>query len=349
MKSILICIFCIAFATAQVAELTPETFDDAIKDKGAFVEFYAPWCGHCKTLAPAYDIVGESFSKIKDVVVAKVDADAHRDLGSRFGVSGFPTLKWFPKGSSQPEDYSGGRTAEDIITFINGKAGTNIKIKKAASNVVDLDDKNFDSIVMNSNKAVLAEFYAPWCGHCKHLAPDYEKVANAFAGDKDIVIAKLDADNHKELAGRYGVSGFPTIMWFGKDNKQNPEKYEKARDVQSFVDFVNEKTGTKRSSSGKLLESAGRVSSLDSLASKFSSGDKAAIMKETETAVNSLTGDDQKNGKYYVKVMETIQSKGEEFVDSEIARLNKLMEGSLAASKVDEFTVRQNILKSFKA
>jgi len=138
-------------------------------------------------------------------------------------------------------------------------------------------------------------------------------------------------------------------MWFGKDNKQNPEKYEKARDVQAFVDFVNEKTGTKRSSSGKLLESAGRVSSLDSLASKFSSGDKAAIMKETETAVNSLTGDDQKNGKYYVKVMETIQSKGEEFVDSEIARLNKLMEGSLAASKVDEFTVRQNILKSFKA
>jgi len=348
MKSILIAIFCIAFAHAQVAELTPETFDDAIKDKGAFVEFYAPWCGHCKNLAPAYDIVGESFSKVKDVVVAKVDADAHKELGSRFGVSGFPTLKWFPKGSSTPEDYSGGRTAEDIITFINGKVGTNIKIKKAASNVVDLDDNNFDSIVMNSNKAVLAEFYAPWCGHCKHLAPDYEKVANAFVGDKDVVIAKLDADAHKDLAGRYGVSGFPTILWFGKDNKANPEKYEKARDVQAFIDFVNEKAGTKRSSSGKLLESAGRVSSLDSLASKYTSGDKGALIKEAEKTVNSLNEEDQKNGKYYVKVMEMIQSKGSDFVDSEIARLNKLMEGSIAPLKVDEFTVRQNILRSFK-
>ncbi len=67
--------------------------------------------------------------------------------------------------------YNGGRSAEDIITFINNKAGTNIRIKKAPSNVVDLDDKNFDSIVLNPSKHVLAEFYAPWCGHCKHLAP----------------------------------------------------------------------------------------------------------------------------------------------------------------------------------
>jgi len=311
------------------------------------VEFYAPWCGHCKNLAPAYDLVGESFSKQKDVVIAKVDADSHKDLGSRYGVSGFPTLKWFPAGSSTPEDYNGGRTAEDIITFINGKAGTNIRVKKAPSNVVDLDDKNFDSIVLNSNKDVLVEFYAPWCGHCKHLAPDYEKVANAFVGDKDVVIAKLDADNHKELAGRFGVSGFPTLIWFGKNNKAG-DKYEKGRDVQSFIDFINDKAGTKRSASGKLQESAGKVAELDSLASQFASGDKAALLKEAEKVAKSLSGDDKKNGEYYTKVMGFIQSKGADFVDNEIARLNKLMDGSVAASKVDEFTVKQNILKSFK-
>lgn len=55
-----------------------------------------------------------------DVVVAKVDADAHRELGARFGVKGFPTLKWFAKGSSaqEPEDYNGGRTLEDLSAFI---------------------------------------------------------------------------------------------------------------------------------------------------------------------------------------------------------------------------------------
>jgi len=347
MKAIILSIFCIAFAAAQVKELTPADFDDTINGKNAFVEFYAPWCGHCKNLAPAYDVVGEAFSKQKDVVIAKVDADAHRELGSRYGVSGFPTLKYFPAGSSTPEDYNGGRTAEDIIAFINGKAGTNVKVKKAPSNVVDLDDKNFDSIVLNSNKDVLAEFYAPWCGHCKHLAPDYEKVANAFAGDKDVVVAKLDADNYKDLAGRYGVSGFPTLIWFGKNNKAG-EKYEKGRDVQSFVDYINEKAGTKRTASGKLQESAGKVASLDALASQFASGDKAALQKEAEKVAKSLTGEDKKNGEYYTKVMGFIQSKGADFVDNEIARLNKLMEGSVAVSKVDEFTVKQNILKSFK-
>jgi len=347
MKALILGIFCIAFTAAQVAELTPDTFDDALKGKSAFVEFYAPWCGHCKNLAPAYDIVGESFSKQKDVVIAKVDADAHRDLGSRYGVSGFPTLKWFPAGSSQPEDYNGGRTAEDIITFINNKAGTNIRIKKAPSNVVDLDDKNFNSIVLNSNKDVLAEFYAPWCGHCKHLAPDYEKVANAFANDKDVVIAKLDADNYKELAGTYGVSGFPTLIWFPKNNKEG-EKYEQGRDVQSFVDFINAKAGTKRTASGKLLDSAGRVDSLDALASQFAAGNKAQLLQEAEKVAKSLSGDEKKNGEYYTKVMGLIQSKGADFVDTEITRLNKLMEGSVAPAKVDEFTVKQNILKAFK-
>jgi len=349
MKAYLLAAFCIAFATAQVVDLTPDNFDSFVgKDKGAFVEFFAPWCGHCKNLAPAYEVVGESFGKSKDVVIAKVDADAHNELGGRFGVSGFPTLKWFPKGSSTPEDYNGGRSADDIINFINGKAGTNVRVKKAPSNVVDLDDKNFNSIALNTQKDVLAEFYAPWCGHCKHLAPDYEKVAAAFAGEKNVVVAKLDADNYKDLAGKYGVSGFPTLLWFGKDNKENPERYDKARDVQSFVDYINSKAGTHRLASGRLEEDAGRISSLDSIAVKFISGDKAALTKEATTEAGKLTGDDEKNGKYYVKVMETIQSKGAEFVDNEIARLNKLMEGSVAPAKVDEFTVKQNILRAFK-
>jgi len=194
-----------------------------------------------------------SFSKFKDVVIAKVDADAHKELGSRFDVHGFPTLKWFPKGSSTPEDYNGGRAAEDIINFINEKAGTNARVKKAPSAVVDLTDANFDSIVLNSKKDVLAEFYAPWCGHCKKLIPDYEKLASAFAGEQNVVVAKLDADNYKDLASKYGVSGFPTLLWFGKNNKENPERYEKGRDVQSFVDFINEKAGTKRTSLQRIL------------------------------------------------------------------------------------------------
>ena len=58
------------------------------------------------------------YDKVKDVVIANVDADAHRDLGGRFGVSGFPTLKFFPRGSTKPEEYAvraaGGRAARPL-------------------------------------------------------------------------------------------------------------------------------------------------------------------------------------------------------------------------------------------
>jgi protein disulfide-isomerase-like protein len=333
----------------QVVELTNENFEETIKGKDAFVKFYAPWCGHCKNMAPAYEQVGESFAKHKDVVIAKVDADKHRDLGSKYGVQGFPTLKFFPKGSSTPEDYEGGREAEDIINFVNGKAGTNVRIKKAPSSVVDLDSSNFDSIVLDNSKDVLVEFYAPWCGHCKKLIPDYEKLANAFAGDANVVVAKIDADKHKEIGSKYGVQGFPTIMWFGKDNK-SPEKYERARDVESFVSFINDKAGTKRQSNGRLAETAGRIAALDAIASKAAAAgaDLAALAKEAEAAIAGLTGVDATNGKYYVKVLQTMASKGKDFVVNEIARLARMMEGSVAVNKIDEFTTRHNILKAFQ-
>ncbi len=61
-------------------------------------------CGHCKRLAPAYEEVGKAFENSRDVVIAKVDADADKALGGRFGVKGFPTLKFFPIGSTTPEE-----------------------------------------------------------------------------------------------------------------------------------------------------------------------------------------------------------------------------------------------------
>lgn len=61
-------------------------------------------CGHCKRLAPIYDEVGEAFASEGSVLIAKVDADAEKALGNRFGIRGFPTLKFFPRGSTEPEE-----------------------------------------------------------------------------------------------------------------------------------------------------------------------------------------------------------------------------------------------------
>lgn len=111
---------------SHVVDLTPENFDNVVMhaDKDVLVEFYAPWCGHCKRLTPVYEKVAHAFRLDSDkVVVARVDADAHRELGQRFGVSGFPTIKFFPRGTADktPEAYSLGRTLDDFLGFLNSK------------------------------------------------------------------------------------------------------------------------------------------------------------------------------------------------------------------------------------
>jgi len=284
-----------------------------------------------------------------------VDADAHKDLGGRFGVTGFPTLKYFPKGwkaGDAPEDYKGGRTFDDIANFISDKSGAKYKKAKAApSAVVDLTNKNFDEIVMDPSKSVLVEFYAPWCGHCKHLAPVYDKLGAAYANEKEVVIAKIDADNaaNKELASKYGVSGFPTLKFFPKGSKsKTPVDYSSGRDIDSFVTFLNEECGTARTATGALNDNAGRVVALDALAAGFAAGNHAALLADAKEAAKGLSGDAAKHAAIYIRTMEKVTAEGAAYVTNESARLQKLIDSpSTAAAKVDEFVVRRNILKAF--
>ncbi len=113
----------------------------------------------------------------------------------------------------------------------------------ASSAVIDLVPDNFESVVLKSGRPALVEFYAPWCGHCKTLAPVWEELAANFAhAESQIVIARLDADEHKSLGRKHGVQGFPTIKYFnGRDDKA--EDYSKGRDLDSLVDFVRTKAG----------------------------------------------------------------------------------------------------------
>jgi protein disulfide-isomerase A6 len=352
MKFISVVVLALCFALAlgdAVVDLTPDNFDQVVDgSKGAFVEFFAPWCGHCKSLAPDWESLAGAFAGSKDVVIAKVDADAHKELGGRFEVHGFPTLKWFPKGSTTPEDYEGGRDLESLTSFVQQKSGAKGKSKKAVSNVVILDNANFDKFVLDSNKDVLVEFYAPWCGHCKRLAPDYEILGNAYAGEDHVVIAKIDCDAHKEKCAAYDVSGYPTLKWFPKDKKEG-EKYESGRDLDSFVNFINKNSDTQRDKTGALSELAGRIPALDELVAKFiaEGADKVALVKQAEEYVVTAVGDAIANAKYYVKVFtSTITQK--DFVANEITRLNKLISsGSLTPKKRDEFTKKKNILSVF--
>ncbi|XP_044480977.1 protein disulfide-isomerase like 2-1-like [Mangifera indica] len=334
----------------DVVVLTEENFDKEVgQDRGALVEFYAPWCGHCKKLAPEYEKLGASFKKAKSVLIGKVDCDEQKSICSKYGVSGYPTIQWFPKGSLEPKKYEGPRTVESLAEFVNSEGGTNVKIAAVPSNVVVLTADNFDAVVLDESKDVLVEFYAPWCGHCKNLAPTYEKVATAFKMEEDVVITNLDADKYKDLAEKYGVSGYPTLKFFPKSNKAG-EDYEGDRDLDDFVSFINEKCGTSRDGKGQLTSKAGIIANLDALVKEFvaaSSDEKKAVFAKIEEEVGKLQGSTARYGKIYLKVAKNYMDKGSEYANKEIDRLQRMLDKSISPVKADEFTLKKNILSAF--
>ncbi|KAE9611848.1 putative protein disulfide-isomerase [Lupinus albus] len=90
-----------------------------------------------------------------------------------------------------------------------------IFVSASANDVVVLSEDNFQKEI-GHDKGALVEFYAPWGGHCKKLAPEYEKLGSSFKKSKSVVIDKVDCDEHKSLCSKYGVCGYSTIQWFSK-------------------------------------------------------------------------------------------------------------------------------------
>jgi protein disulfide-isomerase A6 len=262
-------------------------------------------------------------------------------------VKGFPTIKWFPMGSTKAEEYEGGRSADDFVSFINKRTGLNKAIKSAPSFVKDLTPSNFNAVAKDPSKFVIVKFYAPWCGHCKSLAPKWEKLAEAFANEEKVVIAKVDADKYRDLGTEYDVSGFPTLKFFLAGDDKTARPYEGGRELDYLVDFVNENAGTFRNSDGSLSASAGLVKALDSIVAKFPAITKDSL-SEAKAIVSGLSGTEAANGDIYVKIFEKIVSKGSGYVAQEKARLERMVAGgNVAVNKKDLFQMKINILKSF--
>ncbi|KAK0223361.1 protein disulfide isomerase [Armillaria fumosa] len=346
--------FVVGIKASNVLELNPGTFDDVVGiGKPGLVEFFAPWCGHCKNLAPVYEQVADAFSHVKDkVFVAKVDADGEgKPLGQKYGVTGFPTLKWFNADGTE-EAYSGGRDLESLTAFISEKAGVKSSITPPPPpSYPILDISTFDEVVMDPTKNILVAFTAPWCGHCKNMKPAYEKVATTFLPENDCIIANVDGDDKKniDLAKRYEVQSFPTIKFFSKDNKEGIS-YEGGRSEVDFVNFLNEKCGTHRAVGGGLTGKAGRLSDFDALASEFfAAADdvKKSVVKEAKALLASNASE---SAQYYFRVMEKQLNGPAGYLEKELNRLESLLKKrSLSPSKLDEIKIKTNILRAFES
>uniref|UniRef100_A0A914QHD5 protein disulfide-isomerase n=1 Tax=Panagrolaimus davidi TaxID=227884 RepID=A0A914QHD5_9BILA len=250
-----------------VKVLVGKNFEQVARDpsKNVLVEFYAPWCGHCKSLAPIWEELGEKFKDHENIVIAKMDAttnemDATTNEVEGVKVQSFPTIKFFPANSDKVIEYNGDRKLDALVQFLESGGIVDLKSEDVPDDwdknpVKVLVGKNFEQVARDPSKNVLVEFYAPWCGHCKSLAPIWEELGEKFKDHENIVIAKMDSTQN-EVEG-LKIQGFPTIKFFPA-NSDKVIDYNGDRKLDAFVKFLESgvKTGAGLSDAEKAEEEA---------------------------------------------------------------------------------------------
>ncbi|KAI9259600.1 hypothetical protein BDA99DRAFT_513655 [Phascolomyces articulosus] len=206
---------------SNVITLDQANFDkEVMKEDLMLVEFYAPWCGHCKALAPEYETAATTLKE--EVKLGKVDCTANQDLCQEYEVRGYPTLKVFRNGETS--EYKGTRKADGIISYMQ---------KQAAPAVLDLNADNFEKFKESDRVVVVA-----------YTSPSDDKSKDAVKGVAD----KLRDDyffglvTDEALAKEHGVKKFPTVVIYKQFDQELDggrsewtDSLENGEKVQEFI------------------------------------------------------------------------------------------------------------------
>ncbi|KAI8635357.1 thioredoxin-like domain-containing protein [Xylariaceae sp. FL1651] len=237
-------------STPLVGEVGPDTYSDYMSAGLPLAYIFAETPEERKELSDALKPIAEKYrGKIN---FATIDAKA---FGAHAGNLNLPTDK-FPsfaiqetvKNQKFPFDIEKEITPETIGSFVEefsaGKIEPSLKSEPIPESqegpVTVVVGKTYEEIVLDDTKDVLIEFYAPWCGHCKALAPKYDDLASLYANSefKDkIVIAKVDATAN-DVPDE--IRGFPTIKMYAAGSKSEPATYSGSRTVEDLIKFIKE-------------------------------------------------------------------------------------------------------------
>jgi protein disulfide isomerase len=174
-----------------------------------------------------------------------VDASKYGQMAGRVGLKGdkFPAFAVDHEGEHYTfsEDFSEDAITSFLKSYLEGTLRPSVKTEDApephtVNGVTTVVGSTFDALVNNADVDVLIEFYAPWCGHCKKLAPTWDKVGKALK-DQPVRIAKIDATANDYPQKKYKVEGFPTIMFIPKTTRE-PKVFEGDRSFDAIINYI---------------------------------------------------------------------------------------------------------------
>ncbi|EGO04191.1 hypothetical protein SERLA73DRAFT_173630 [Serpula lacrymans var. lacrymans S7.3] len=251
-----------AAVPVKSTHLTPEDFKQTISEGVWFVEHFSPYCGHCQKFEPTWMNLVEEFEKSSDpgIHLAQVNCAVNGDLCSENGITGYPQMNLYRNGEFV-EMYRKDRDFDMLVEYISTHAEPtatpsvpsttaaveiptstrpaeplHVQTARAALNpsgaVVSLGPDNFQDFI--DQGPTFIKFFAPWCGHCKKLAPVWTQLARHM--QNKLNVAEVNCDDHKSLCTSQGVTGFPMLFYYAHGAKT---EYTGGRKYEQLIAFTD--------------------------------------------------------------------------------------------------------------
>ena len=319
------------FGLCEYVEITKKNVRSIIGGKqDSFVKFYSPTCGHCRAMAPDFAEAATAFS---DVVFGGVDCSENKRICNKHKVDGYPTILLFKAGSSKGIEFKGERSFDGFCDFVENY--TTHKAKRPPKVLLDMNPLSFKNIT-DSHKCTFVTFFAPWCGHCKRFLPEAKRAAQAFQGDSEIAIGRINCETYGDFCNENGATGYPTIKLFHGDEV---DEYKDKRTAESVAEFINSHCGTERAADGLLTDTAGVIMDARPFVKEFIEGDK----EDAYNKIKAINGAD-----FYVKVMDRIKATGIEKAKEDMEKMKKLLDERKGSPKaLDGMKRRYNVFNEF--